>query len=118
MSKTFENLASRYSEFIPDSTYFECGIGWYDILDGLFSKIKDLGLPSGEYGPLKVDQIKEKFGTLRVYMNYYDERVESLIDAAEVESARTCEYCGKEGDLDSRGWWKTVCVDHRQKDGA
>lgn len=62
-------------------------------------------------------QIKEKFGTLRVYVHNSTDRVEALIDFAEGMSAVTCEVCGKPGKLDStHGWVKTHCVDHMRHD--
>lgn len=46
---------------------FSCGDGWYKLLDELFTKIDQIA-------PNKVtlDQVKEKFGGLRVYYTYHD----------------------------------------------
>lgn len=46
---------------------FSCGDGWYKILAELFTKIDQIA-------PNKVtlDQVKEKFGGLRIYYTYHD----------------------------------------------
>ena len=82
----------------------ECSSGWYEIIDNLLNKIKDSGF--------KIHQIKEKYGTLRVYTDFYKKDVEDLIDEAEELSAITCEMCGKPGVLRANGgWWYTSCED-------
>jgi len=62
-------------------------------------------------------QIKEKFGTLRVYVDNRDEdaMTRALIGFAESMSAATCEECGAPGRARDGYWIKTrcdVCVDN------
>jgi hypothetical protein len=61
------------------------------------------------------EQVKEKFGTLRVYTNGSDEYVHGLITMAEVWSARTCEACGSNHDVKSKstGWIALRCQECR-----
>lgn len=65
-------------------------------------------------------QVKEKFGTLRIYFDtetdsYKD--MEGLVDKAETDSGKVCEWCGKEADQmrEHGGWWKTLCVECHKK---
>jgi hypothetical protein len=46
-------------------------------------------------------------------------RIDALIDAAEEESARTCEECGAPGLLrqSGRGWLRTTCETHAEPGG-
>ena len=44
------------------------------------------------------DQVKEKFGMLRVYMSWETQAIEDAIVRAEDESERTCEMCGGCGE--------------------
>ena len=44
---------------------FECGDGWYDILERLFTKLDKIAPER-----VVIDQVKEKFGGLRVYYTY------------------------------------------------
>ncbi|MFW6272265.1 MAG: hypothetical protein ACOC2U_00580 [bacterium] len=46
---------------------FECGIGWYDILSDLFDKMAIIDTKK----EISIMQIKEKFGTLRVYIKTF-----------------------------------------------
>jgi hypothetical protein len=54
-------------------------------------------------------QIKEKFGTLRVYTNFTDDYCDGVITMAESMSARTCEECAQPGKQTVEGWIKTLC---------
>ena len=56
-----------------------------------------------------VQQIKEKFGILRVYLKDYDNTVSELCNFAECMSQTTCEVCGNIGKLQPGRWIKTLC---------
>jgi len=147
---------------------FECGDGWFNILNQLmgniqhhidwknkqrdliirFNNIKQAGqsgnaelfadLMAEEYGdkglgeeyvkqraetfmrePLQpvpeeikqvtVDQVKEKFGTLRFYYTGGDEYIRGMVTMAESMSGTTCESCGNPGERTGGGWIKTTC---------
>jgi hypothetical protein len=83
-------------------------------------------------------QIKEKFGTLRVYTQidqvytpeeaskFYAEDIErhyrrfcgyvdGTVSFAENLSATTCEKCGEHGKISREGWWKTLCENCKNK---
>ena len=60
----------------------------------------------------QIQQIKEKFGSLRVYVSYGDEVVHELIGYAEYLSSVTCEVCGAPGEMRNDRWVKTLCDDH------
>jgi len=60
-------------------------------------------------------QIKEKYGTLRVYYNGGDEFCQGVIDMAESMSSVTCEDCGVPGKVRDRGWIRTYCDDCEHK---
>lgn len=106
----------------------ECGNGWYDIISSVCWMIKqhednvnwdieykqkqDLNYKS-DYCPVKFDQIKEKYGTLRIYYSGGDDYVSGLISMAEAISAKTCEVCGNKGRSNKSGWITTLCEAHR-----
>lgn len=62
-------------------------------------------------------QIKEKYGTLRCYIDADEsvsdtdfERCEAIVDEAEHASARICEFCGQPGTVrNDLSWIKTMC---------
>jgi len=63
-----------------------------------------------------LDQVKEKFGTLRFYYSGGDDYIRGLVSMAESMSGVTCETCGKPGTSTGGGWIKTVCVEHGGQD--
>ena len=63
-----------------------------------------------------LDQVKEKFGTLRFYYSGGDDYIRGLVSMAESMSGVTCEECGKPGTQTPGGWIKTVCKEHGGQD--
>ena len=87
--------------------YPECVEGWCDLLDRARGRIEAALAGNDTFTTL---QIKEKYGTLRLYwrgclLKEAEAKVEEAIDLAEARSACTCELCGAEGRLHSRGDW-------------
>jgi hypothetical protein len=90
----------------------DCDIGWYKLLDNLFKEIDDWYTQYhwDQLPEFMVTDIKEKYGTLRVYVGSSHETIFDMIDRAEEESAHTCEECGEEGSIRTlAGWYRTVC---------
>jgi len=88
------------------------GDGWFGILCEMCEKIDAICQANPEfYKTFKFDQIKEKFGTLRVYSSGGNREIYDVIDKAEAESAKTCEECGTtEGNITTKGGWiRTLC---------
>jgi hypothetical protein len=107
---------------------FECGDGWFQILDSLMSNIQhhiDWNNKNFEKGytqykqvpQVTLDQVKEKFGTLRFYYQGGDDYISGLVAMAESMSAVTCEQCGNPGTTGGQGWITTLCETHRNKNG-
>jgi hypothetical protein len=92
---------------------FECGDGWFQILNQLMSNIQhhiDWKNRKEEVVPqVTVDQVKEKFGTLRFYYTGGDDYISGLVNMAESMSGVTCEQCGNPGEQSNSGWIKTTC---------
>lgn len=64
-----------------------------------------------------IQQVKEKFGTLRFYVHRTTDANRALIDMAEYLSSVTCEDCGNRGVQQSGGWIKTLCHEHAEARG-
>lgn len=86
------------------------GEGWWPILDDLDSELNELN-PSYD-----TVQVKEKFGTLRVYLqtesmtgDWDDYR--TIVRRYELASSFICEQCGRYGKLRTDGWALTLCDD-------
>ena len=103
---------------------FECGDGWFNIIDQLCANIQhhiDWAQEQKEkYGrgegcsQVVAVQVKEKFGTLRFYTSGGDDTIYGMIRMAESISAVTCEECGSPGHQRSGGWIRTLCDKHEE----
>jgi hypothetical protein len=133
----------------------EHGDGWYDLLSTLCRFIQE-ELESSRYVEVLPEyrnkseaqescepyvsptvefvQIKEKFGTLRIYYeflqpqdgrhhlfsqqsideryNYLRGRISAFVSYTEYLSGKTCEVCGKPGKTYYGGWISTKCPEH------
>jgi hypothetical protein len=117
----YEEFEQKFPHLFTEGTYFECDTGWKDIiwnlceeLEPLCKKIKEelLSNPDHEFfyeGFPHVEQIKEKYGLLRVSMSYDTPEIKELIEDAERLSSITCEVCGCPGKIRKRHWVKTLC---------
>ena len=96
---------------------FECGDGWFNILDQLMGNIQhhiDWKNKKEEVvAQVTLNQVKEKFGTLRFYYSGGDDYIDGLVTMAESMSGVTCEDCGSPGTQTQGGWIKTACAAHR-----
>lgn len=100
-----EKYPNLYSHYRGDPTKtcmawgFECGDGWYKLLDELSSKLEPHGIIAS--------QVKEKFGELRFYIDgateENHEQIYEWINEAEEKSLNTCEVCGNEDTVKPRG---------------
>ena len=95
---------------------FECGDGWFNILDQLMGNIQhhiDWRNKKEEFvAQVTLDQVKEKFGTLRFYYTGGDEHISGMVRMAESMSGVICEECGAPGKRCGSGWIYTACDTH------
>ena len=91
-----------------------------DVPQYMQNQLEALANGNGKY-PVLMDfpefqQIKEKFGTARIYYNTegQDDYIDGLVSMAESMSKTTCEECGNAGTIGnhSGGWIKTLCDEH------
>ena len=91
------------------------GEGWLPILEALFDDM-DRHEKQITQAPVTISDIKEKFGSLRVYTLGHDDYVDGLITMAGSMSYCTCEDCGAPGKPREGGWIRTLCDDcHKEK---
>ena len=97
--------------------YPDVGDGWRDLVELALTRIAGAAATQPP-GALRVVQIKEKFGTLRLYLDFpvpsaVAARVTEAVELAEARSACTCETCGAVGRLWSfDGYLHTACDRH------
>lgn len=115
---------------------FDCGDGWYQVLDSLCANIQhhiDWSHKNHEWDlkwnkehpedqrsvreiipQVVATQVKEKFGGLRFYYNGGDDAIDGMVRMAESWAGHTCEICGNPGKSNNEGWISTLCDKHRE----
>ena len=92
---------------------FDCGDGWFNILDQLMGNIQhhiDWKNKKEEVvAQVTLDQVKEKFGTLRFYYTGGDDIIDGMVRMAESMSGVTCEECSAPANTHGPGWIRTIC---------
>lgn len=98
----------------------EVSDGWYQLLDCLLSQIKHYqawrARDQEDYMPIRVTQIKEKYGSLRFYYDNGDERIYGMVSVAEAMSGYICETCGAPAKLRGGYWLYTACDAHTREE--
>lgn len=117
----------------------DVGDGWYGLLDEMCAKIQNVYDENGKSPDIIIDQVKEKYGTLRFYYHfaghdpaihafdiigkdslrirpgkgdYTHEKIDRIVAWGEEESGKICEDCGKSGVLRlKQGYYLTLCED-------
>jgi len=135
--KSWDTLYEKYPKLFvnkdktpmesPMSFGIEVNCGWYDIISSVcyqitqrekniksnleYCKKNNLDPPELEanYMPVTFDQVKEKYGGLRIYFSGGDDYVDGLITMAEEMSYKICERCGCPGSPNKQGWIMTLC---------
>ena len=132
----YPNLFSNKDKSIQQSCMawgIECNDGWYDLLSAVCWRIfqheknitdrvrirnennKENDQSDLEYQPVKFDQIKEKFGGIRIYYSGGDDYVHGVVSLADEMSYKICEVCGNSGKPNKGGWITTLCDNCRNK---
>jgi len=110
----------------------ECNNGWYELLASvcwrIFQHEKNIEDKKRiladepekikaelEYSPVKFDQIKEKYGGLRIYFTGGDDYIDGIVSMAEEYSYKVCEVCGNSGKPNKGGWITTLCENCRNE---
>ena len=111
---------------------FECGDGWFNILDQLMGNIQhhidwkekqrnwaidfnskaakeEMRVVPESIPQVTLDQVKEKFGTLRFYYTGGDDIIDRMVRMAESMSGVTCEECSAPAQTHGPGWIRTIC---------
>ena len=115
-----EKLVKAYPNLYNNRSYFsfECGDGWFDLIDRLSEKLEGLIIQANNTGhpflelPIYASQVKEKYGYLSFYMSTATDQMHEIIEDASKESSKICEVCGKTGKLNNGPWYQTLCEEH------
>jgi len=112
-----ENFPELYRDYYLPPTQscmhwgFECGDGWFEHINLLSVMLSSYLKQNPEIKEgFRVNQVKEKYGTLRYYVTGGDEHTSNLIYLFEITSYFYCEKCGSTEDVKStKGWISYLC---------
>lgn len=110
MKKAPEFIPSRFyaNGYTREQALLSVQKGWYGLVNKIFDRLQ---LEKDKH--IVVDQVKEKWGVLRVYTSPMDEEIDKFIISVESESYKICEQCGNSGHLSVKnGLYKVVCEEH------
>jgi hypothetical protein len=110
--KFFHAYIIQIFHCIPTSIEWQLPTGWDKAFGNQY--LKDLKKQLKKDKMLhtwRITDIKEKYGSLRLYCNYGSKELYDLIDKYEDLSYNTCIKCGKPATYDSIGWINPYCED-------
>ena len=103
----------------------QCESGWHDLIDEALQRIEAYLRERGWLGRAFVRQVKEKFGSLRIHVRPDDdsawpdevaEGVASIRIEIESRSDKTCEVCGRPGQIEVVDHYhQCLCPEHHAK---
>lgn len=112
-----DDLVADFPGVFDSAKYVDVGTGWLPLVSDFVAE----ALPHDP--SLTVLEMKEKFGTLRIWCDTPVLEARLAKGKAEAKSAITCEVCGAEGWLRRPppgrwAWWRTLCPEHASPDQA
>ncbi|HDY87278.1 MAG TPA: hypothetical protein ENH82_04075 [bacterium] len=88
---------------------FEVGSGWFPLIYRALNRLSEHQKSSGDL--IRLRQVKEKWGVLRIYIDGPD-IAKVIVSKAAEKSTYVCEVCGRPGELRMNDWYSTHCHDH------
>ena len=115
-----EELIAKYPRLFSQTQYLEFNDGWLDLVTSICYTINSHEKALEQKWKENVDhvvfqQLKEKFGVLRVYYMGGDEYIHGAVRMAENYSSKVCEMCGSPGRPTETRWIKVVCEKCKKK---
>lgn len=112
MRKELDNkLYKTYPKIFKNKISIACGNGWFFILNSLCSQLQ-FDIKKNNEPQIVFTTVKEKFGSLRVYVEKATERQYSMIDIICFMSNYICEDCGSTKNIkQSKGYIRSLCTD-------
>jgi hypothetical protein len=116
---THDELVDKYPKILNNARgYPGVGKGWLPLIDALcrwlqFNTDNNSHIEAYAH-QVEAVQIKEKFGTLRFYVNGASDVQHAAISFAESMSGHICEECGAPGKRRGKEWIRTLCDEHNK----
>lgn len=111
-----DDLQADHPGVFDGARYVDVGIGWLGLIHDFVNEALSHD-PS-----LSVLEVKEKWGTLRIWCDTPVIAARLAKGKAEAKSAYACEVCGAEGFVrrpppgGGYAWWRCLCDEHASSD--
>jgi len=95
---------------LSNAVVHNCDKGWRPLIDECIEKLEEQ--VKKDKLDTEILQIKEKFGTLRIYLSSETDEISNIVERYELFSSHICELCGEfwtAKERVSHAWWKTLC---------
>lgn len=91
----------------------ECGDGWFGLIDRSCERIQDF-INKNPNEKCEVVQVKEKYGSLRMYLQGSNDFFFQVEQEALGQSLNVCEECGETSGVrpSTGGWVRVRCIKH------
>lgn len=106
-----DDLVADFPGVFDSARYLDVGVGWLPL-------VRDFVAEALPHDPsLCVHELKEKFGTLRIWSDTEIVAARLAKVKAEIKSGSVCEVCGSAGYVrrpppDRLARWRTLCDEH------
>ena len=110
----FTDLYNHFEDVFCNAFWgFEIGPGWFEIIADFVIKLDSHLRKNPEMMREKyiIMQVKEKFGSLRIYLHSSDFYLNSLIAETEKRASNSCTICGNKVDK-LFGVYSSMCEKH------
>ncbi|WP_080833709.1 hypothetical protein [Cohnella massiliensis] len=114
-----EKIFTRFPWTRPDESdtkspytlfQLECGDGWFQLLWDLFTEIESLYRSRDTEIQLTIGQVKQKFGSLTVYIHDALPEAYEIVNRYQTLSETICESCAIESSIQQRHYYfSTLC---------
>ena len=85
-------------------------IGWREITEEMFDRILEIvNNDPDTYADWCIMDCKEKYGSGRLYLNYINDEIDTIIHDWEERTGDTCVNCGKPATHDTEGYILPFC---------
>lgn len=110
-----DDLVADFPGVFDSARYLDVGVGWLPLVRDFVAE----ALPQDP--SLCVHELKEKFGTLRIWSDTEVTAARLAKAKAEIKSGYVCEICGAGGYVrrpppDRFAWWRCLCDEHASLD--
>jgi hypothetical protein len=105
IQQILSNMKYTVPNITREKALTSVGSGWSGLVNEAYDYIETRQ-------NIKVVQVKEKYGGLRIYTDAYDAEADTLLINLETRSFTICEVCGRDGKLRGGSWYLTLCEEH------